>query len=183
MNTTSRWQRMIQRALFEGLLVSLPIWALGCIIPTPLEGEPASNQSPLILGGTPDFTAGPVVSQAEDDVVLAVQAMDPDADETLFAGLYYRLEREGEPPEAWELARARLAPTPGDPGEIGTAVLTAHEACERLAAQPEHDKLLHVYVTDRPLALATGFNPFLHTHPEDPWTQHSAHAQWVLNCR
>jgi hypothetical protein len=186
MATSDRRRGVRQRVLSRSLLLTLPLWALGCIIPTPLEGEPAPNRSPVILGGTPDFTAGPVVSRAQDDVVLAVVAMDPDAGEALYAGLFYRLERDGEPPEAMELARAQLAfpedldGARGTDGEGGTAILAVPHACERLAAQQERDKLLHVYVTDRPLSAE--FNPFRHTLPEDPWLQHSAHAQWVLNC-
>ncbi|HEX2570293.1 MAG TPA: hypothetical protein VH877_12090 [Polyangia bacterium] len=183
---------MSQRVLSHGLLLALSLSAPGCIIPTPLQGEPAPNQAPVIVGSTPAFAAGPLVCHAQDDLVLTVLAMDPDADEPLVAGLYYRQDRGGAPPLALELARAQLAfpggpiasSGPGGPGGIdgegGTAVLTAPRICERLAAQPERDKLLHVYVTDRPLPAA--FNPFVHTRPDDAWIQHSAHAQWILNC-
>lgn len=186
MSPPDRRRGMSQQILFHCLHLTLPLWALGCIIPTPLEGEPAPNQAPLILGSTPEFTAGPVMSRIQDDVMLTVRAMDPDAGETLVAGLFYCRERDGGPPVAIELARAPLAFPEGPRGvsgvgsEGGSAVLAAGRACDRLAAQPERDKQLHVYVTDRPLP--AGFNPFLHTLPEDPWTQHSAHAQWVLNC-
>ena len=186
MITSDRRRERRQRAMCRSLLLTLPLWALGCIIPTPLQGEPAPNRSPLILGSTPDFTTGPVVSHAPDDVVLTVLAMDPDAGDTLVAGLFYRMERDSDPPEVLELARAPLVLPSSLDGARGTdgagctAVLTARRVCERLAIQPERDKRLHVYVTDRPLPDA--FNPFLHTLPEDPWTQHSAHAQWVLNC-
>lgn len=186
MNPSDRRHGKRPSALLPSLLLALPLCAPGCIIPTPLDGEPAPNRAPLILGGTPDFTAGPIMSSAQDDVELTVLAMDPDLDDTLVAGLYYGLERSGEPPAAMELSRAQLTfprsrgAVSNVGGEGGTGVLSARRVCERLAAQPERDKRLHVYVTDR--QLPAEFNPFLHTLPGDPWLEHSAHAQWILNC-
>jgi hypothetical protein len=70
------------------LVSALTIWAVGCIIPAPLEAEPTPQQhAPLILSGDPAF--GPAIEPTNMSWTVSVTATDENPDDVLYARLYW----------------------------------------------------------------------------------------------
>lgn len=163
----------VQSLAMRSLLAGLLIYAIGCVVPTPLEqeGDPPANHSPVIVSGEPDFASGPYTPFHADDVWnFEVTADDPDVDDTLEARLY-------------RLDGARLLPVPSP------IFLTAPDAdhltrrsgqffgtayCEFSGAMPQQEYLFYVYVSDLPFP-ASG-------SPGELRDGHYDYKYWVVRC-
>lgn len=154
------------------LLSSVGIWAIGCIIPTPLEAEPNSlNRPPSIVRSIPDFRESPVgVTQSSDVRRFEVQASDPDNGEEQSQRLiarFYRKERQ-----VFGLAgEIRLS-------NAGTGVQSGTFVEQPCLLSTERQPLLYVFVADKDFP--EDFNPS--GDPNDTFTDHFDFGYWVIQC-
>lgn len=82
--------RPARKMLHTSLIGSLVVFAVGCVIPTPLDEAPVgSNHKPEIVSGTPAFLGGTVLVDPYDaTLTFSVKADDLDLGDSLEARLY-----------------------------------------------------------------------------------------------
>jgi hypothetical protein len=163
------------------LPTSLVVYAVGCIVPTPLEQEqPPPNSAPQITAGDPDFLKGPFNPGTHDaEWNFGVTAVDTDVGDELRARL-------------WVLLAARAG---GDAGAPATTLVPASDEirltataqsqtvrtgqffqlpyCVLLSLAPNTPYLFYVYVADV---------PFPSDNPADLKPGHFDFKSWTVTC-
>jgi hypothetical protein len=148
----------------RSLVTAITIWAIGCVIPTPLETESGANHPPVIVSGTPDFTQGVVTHRTTDVFDFGVHVADQDLDQTLSALLYYKAGDQFIPLSSV----ATLDPA------TRTHIFSGLY-CKEIA--PETSTLVFVYASD--LGFPTDFSP---ASPPSEMAGHFDYKYWVLDC-
>jgi hypothetical protein len=150
------------------LASALAIWAIGCVIPTPLAPDNSGNVPPAIISGDPEFTAVPLVHSENDQLTLKINAVDANADQLLEARLFFKTGNSFT-----QLGREEMARSAADPTSH-RATFDGIQVC-RLGSDPQ--KLLYIFVADTDFPM--NFDPA--KRPSD-FESHSDFSYWVVVC-
>ena len=177
--------RYLETTVYRSLLSALIVYAIGCVVPTPLEADTTmANFPPTIIKGEP-LEFGVITEDAADKNgwFLGVVAADPDPTDTLSARLYWK---NGD--EYFRLAEdIVLNPTTGlTPNDTtrheGTFALFPY--CALIGNGP--NQLIYAYVSDylypQTFGPPKGF-PDLGSQPTSLLPGHFDSKFWVVTCK
>lgn len=83
--------RTLEIAVTRSLLSALVVYAIGCVVPTPLEAGNNAPYPPTVIKGEPlDFGSIPEDARDQMDWYLGVVASDPNPSHMLSARLYWK---------------------------------------------------------------------------------------------
>lgn len=129
------------RIMNQCLASALAMWAIGCVIPTPLAPDNSGNVPPAIVSGDPEFTAVPLVHSENDQLTLKVNAVDANADQQLEARLFFKTGNSFT-----QLGREEMARSAADPTSH-RATFDGIQIC-KLGLGSDPQKLLYIFVAD-----------------------------------
>ena len=153
----------------HSLLSALAIWAIGCVIPTPLAPDTSGNDPPHIFTAEPDFAAGLQVHNTSDTLTFKVTAVDVNEGQRLEARLFLKAGESFS-----QLGREEMTTSTADPTRY-RASFDGIQVCALGGADPQ--KLLYIFVADT--AFPMGFTPA--NRPAD-FDSHYDFNYWVVVC-
>jgi hypothetical protein len=145
-------RRLLQRAVgivANSALYGLVMFSIGCIIPTPLDREPAKvNYKPSFVGSQVQPAFGPAAASLTAGTTLVIAATDPNGDDTLTVRLF---EPDPAKPGGFlylNISQQLDKPTTPDPADLNLRITTLDPPlCLNASDQTKFD--LYAVVADR----------------------------------
>jgi hypothetical protein len=171
---------LVETTVFRTLLSAVAIYAVGCIIPTPLEAEkPSPNHPPIITGATEpvDFQQSPLYTAPSRQAQFAfnVNASDEDVGDTLVAYLaYINGGTLGSPLQSGIMTASSTDLT------ARSAEFLPGEYCVNLNLTSGRPYPFFVYVVD--IALPQPVDLTTLTPADERYAGHYDFKDWVVTC-